>query len=113
VCQGYDLSAYQAAIADVNGDGKPDIVITCAQYSIVYTLLGSGTGTFSTGPTTNFSAPLVNAGIGGFALADFNGDGKPDLFIVGFKGTSNSPNAITALELEAAPSRAQGPRLPT
>jgi len=30
-------------------------------------------------------------------LADFNGDGKPDLFIVGFKGTSNSPNAITAL----------------
>jgi hypothetical protein len=97
VCQGYDLSAYQAAIADVNGDGKPDIVITCAEYSIVYTLLGSGTGTFSTGPTTNFSAPLVNPGIGGFALADFNGDGKPDLFIVGYKGTSNSPNAITAL----------------
>jgi len=97
VCQGYDGSAYQAAIADVNGDGKPDIVITCAEYSIVYTLLGSGTGTFSTGPTTNFSAPLVNPGIGGFALADFNGDGKPDLFIVGYKGTSNSPNAITAL----------------
>ena len=97
MCQGYDTTAYQAAIADVNGDGKPDIVITCSEYSIVYTLLGSGTGTFSTGPTTNFSAPLVNAGIGGFALADFNGDGKPDLFIVGFKGTSNSPNAITAL----------------
>ena len=97
VCQGYEFSAYQAAIADVNGDGKPDIVITCAQYSIVYTLLGSGTGTFSTGPTTNFSAPLVNPGIGGFALADFNGDGKPDLFIVGYKGTSNSPNAFTAL----------------
>jgi hypothetical protein len=97
VCQGYDSYAYQAAIADVNGDGKPDIVITCAEYSIVYTLLGSGTGTFSAGPTTNFSAPLVNAGIGGFALADFNGDGKPDLFIVGYKGTSNTPNAFTAL----------------
>jgi hypothetical protein len=97
VCQGYDSYAYQAAIADVNGDGKPDIVITCAEYSIVYTLLGSGTGTFSAGPTTNFSAPLANAGIGGFALADFNGDGKPDLFIVGYKGTSNTPNAFTAL----------------
>jgi hypothetical protein len=96
-CQGYEFSAFQAAIADVNGDGTPDIVITCAQYSIVYTLLGSGTGTFSTGPTSNFSAPLVNAGIGGFALADFNGDGKADLFIVGYKGTSNTPNAFTAL----------------
>ena len=97
VCQGYDGFAYQSAIADVNGDGKPDIVITCAEDSIVYTLLGSGTGTFSTGPTTNFSAPLVTPGIGGFALADFNSDGKPDLFIVGYKGTSNYPNAITAL----------------
>jgi len=39
MCQGYDTTAYQAAIADVNGDGKPDIVITCSEYSIVYTLL--------------------------------------------------------------------------
>jgi type IV secretory pathway protease TraF len=95
-CSGY--GSFQVAVADINGDGIPDIITTCNGYSNIYTLLGNGNGTFSAGPTTNASACFTPAsGIGGFGVGDFNSDGKPDLFVTGYKGTSNSPNACTFL----------------
>ena len=57
------------ALTDVNLDGKPDVVID----SKATVFLGNGDGTFKT-PTT-----LANTGLGQFAVADFDGDGKPDL----------------------------------
>src|SRR5262249_27039399 len=57
------------AIADVTGDGKPDIVTS------VMVLLGNGDGTFRDGPA--FNADFRYAG--SVAVGDFNGDGKPDL----------------------------------
>ena len=50
-CAGTD-ARFTAALADVNGDGKPDIVETCDLSNDIYTLIGSGTGTFTAGPTT-------------------------------------------------------------
>ena len=79
---GYE--AYSVAVADMNGDGKPDIVVsnncadsTCSGSSSVGVLLGNGDGTFQT---------AVNHGTGGtcaysLAVADLNGDGKPDLLV--------------------------------
>jgi hypothetical protein len=63
-------------IGDVNGNGKPDIVVANG-LSTVGVLLGNGNGTFQ--------AP-VSFGSGGFdpqsvAIADVNGDGKPDLLV--------------------------------
>lgn len=62
----------QAAVAaDVNNDGIPDAVV--ATFAGTAVLLGRGDGTFR--------AP-VNVGIVGelsVAVADFNGDGKPDI----------------------------------
>jgi hypothetical protein len=67
------------AIADVNGDGVPDL-ITANYYSsgssTVSVLLGNGNGTFQT--AQNFSVPT---GAEAVAVADLNGDGKPDLAV--------------------------------
>jgi hypothetical protein len=58
-------SFINAAVADLNGDGTPDLVVGSR------VLLGNGDGTFH-----------ETAGLGNFgpvAIADFNGDGKPDI----------------------------------
>ena len=93
-CSGTTYLYFTAALADINGDGKPDIVETCDLSNNIFTLIGSGTGTFTAGPTTTTACGGA-VGLGGFALADFNGDGKPDLFVAGYDGPS--ANACTYL----------------
>ncbi len=76
------LFTVSVAVADVNGDGKPDLVVgnDCADPSCdgsVGVLLGNGDGTFQpavTYPTGGVSASAV-------AVADVNGDGKPDVLV--------------------------------
>jgi large repetitive protein len=64
------------AVADINGDGKLDLVGTF--FSGFDVLLGNGDGTFR--------APITTAGSGtnytSLAVGDFNGDGKPDVAVV-------------------------------
>jgi hypothetical protein len=75
-----------AAIADVNKDGKPDLVVggscpngDCFAGGTVAVLLGNGDGTFQTALV--FSAP---SGAGGaIVIADVNNDGKPDVIAAG------------------------------
>ena len=65
-------------IFDLNGDGKPDLILTNAEYGTVATLFGVGDGTFS--------APLEYPSGGyafGLALADVNGDGATDVITAG------------------------------
>jgi len=63
-------------IADINVDGKPDVV-TLTQFSGTGSvLLGRGDGTFQ--PPINFPVDFQSAGI---AVGDFNGDGRPDLAV--------------------------------
>src|SRR5258708_15750202 len=67
-------------IADVNGDGKPDLVVVSQTNSnsvnaLVGVLLGNGDGTFK--PVVTYDAGGVAAFSG--VLADVNSDGKPDL----------------------------------
>jgi len=73
--------ASSVAVADVNGDGKPDLLVgECADtncYGLVGVLLGNGDGTFQ--------AAVTYGSVGTFAysaaVADVNGDGKPDLLV--------------------------------
>ena len=67
----YGSGAYSVAVADVNGDGKPDIVT-----STVGVLLGNGDGTFQTEVTYGSGGSAYSV-----ALADVNGDGKPDIVV--------------------------------
>jgi len=83
------------AVADVNGDGKADILVAnecsgngnCTE-SAVAVLLGNGDGTFQS--TKSYASGINTVSI---AVADVNGDGKPDVIVAnnsfGASSTSN------------------------
>lgn len=85
--------ALSIAAADVNGDGKPDLLVAneCASVSncnnvSVGVLLSNGDGTFQS---------AVSYGTGGeyavsVAVGDVNGDGKPDLLVANECGGNNN-----------------------
>ena len=77
------LYAGSLAVADINGDGKLDLIVTdqCESNSICNTgflavLLGNGDGTFQTPLTSTVPAPQS---VSQLTLADFNGDGHLDV----------------------------------
>jgi len=82
----FPVTANSIAIADVNGDGKPDLVLggappsvqipTCGQ-SATQIMVGNGDGTFSP-PQEVALVPSIDSLT---AAGDVNGDGKADLIV--------------------------------
>ncbi|CAF1223666.1 unnamed protein product, partial [Rotaria magnacalcarata] len=66
---------------DVNGDGKPDIIVANSASNNVGVLLNIGNGTFAvqtTYSTGSGSAPYCVVAV------DVNGDGKPDIIVANY-----------------------------
>ena len=97
----YSSGGYAAesiAVHDVNGDGKPDLLVSnqCASYGNctngggVGVLLGNGDGTFQT--AVSYSSTGIADSV---AVADVNGDGKPDLLVGNYCAPNNCPGGTT------------------
>ena len=69
---------YALALADVNGDGKPDLATSSYYDPGISVFLGNGDGTF--GPQKSYAS---GGGDRSVTVADLNGDGKPDLLAKG------------------------------
>jgi len=101
--------AYSVAVADVNRDGKPDLIVAnlCAKSSAsdcahglvsgsVGILLGNGDGTFQ--PAVSYSSTGLQAL--SVSVADVNGDGKPDLIVANRYACANTcPNGSLVVRL--------------
>jgi hypothetical protein len=69
------------AIADFNLDGKADVVISNVTWGDISLLLGNGDGTLQAPMEFFLGGGAFN--FGGLAVADFDGNGTPDLAVAG------------------------------
>jgi hypothetical protein len=87
-------------VADVNGDGNPDLVVAnrcidggCLIEAVVAVLLGNGDGTFQAAVAYNSGGLFAGA----VAVADVNGDGKPDLIVGNWCSDPNCDGSVGIL----------------
>ena len=71
------------AVVDMNGDGNPDVVLQPTGTKYVVVFMNQGRATFGGNVDYDvFPGAPSTSDLGGFAVADFNGDGKPDVAVL-------------------------------
>ena len=84
-------SPYSVAVADVNGDRKPDLIV--ANDIGVGVLLGNGDGTFQAVVPYNSGALFSDFVV----VADVNGDGNPDIVVANTSGGASGSGSVGVL----------------
>src|SRR5262249_12006833 len=85
------------AVADMNGDGHPDVVVNGGSANNVFTVAyGNGTGNFSTSQNINLDPfnDFRSSGGGRVVVGDLNADGLPDVALVA-KSTSSGTQVVS------------------
>jgi hypothetical protein len=77
-------SPQSIALADLDGDGRTDVIVSNTSGNDVITLRNTGKGTL--GPPVSYAAGRYPQAV---AASDMNGDGKPDVLVVSDAGTLN------------------------
>lgn len=105
VAQTYNTLGYfgvALAIADVTGDGKPDLLVidscadalNCSAGGLVGVLINKGNGKFKPVQTYNSGSYAPNS----LTVGDFNGDNKPDLAVASSGSSScQTPGTVDVL----------------
>jgi len=75
------LDPYSVAGADVNGDGKPDLIVANRNGNTVSVLLNTTASGAATPSFANQQTFATGSGPLSVTAADVNGDGKPDLIV--------------------------------
>src|SRR5208283_257690 len=82
------VSVYSIAAADVNGDGKPDLIRANNSGFSLTQFTNNGSGGLGPNPSQSFGPASISV-----AVADVNGDGQPDLISA---DSGSDPNGHTA-----------------
>jgi hypothetical protein len=93
---GATAQSYEVFLADVNGDGKLDIITSNADGTISV-LLNKGKGTFGPAVLTSSLVGLGNPYGNSMAVADFNGDGKADIAVAAYGWEVSGTNVVHIL----------------
>jgi hypothetical protein len=93
------VGATTFANADVNHDGKPDLIVAdfdgvAGDTGTITVLLGNGDGTFAPPQNTIPAGPDPLS----IAIADFNGDGNPDVAVAN-SGTNPDGSAVNTVSV--------------
>ncbi len=84
-----DVQGFSPRFADMNGDGYPEL-LWVSDFAQSRYFVNNGNGTFANA-TASAGVGLDGNGMG-TAVADFNGDGRPDWFVTSISSTTPYPN---------------------
>jgi hypothetical protein len=85
---------------DLNGDGKPDLVVANTGSNSLTVLLNNGAGGFAALPPIDISQAILNGAVlQSIVAADLNGDGKTDPIVTAASSGPIPPSGGTVLVL--------------